>query len=277
MLGSFTLSISLAAAGEGDAPVAPRARIEWAAGLGYRAVQIDVTAPGMRPRELGRSARRDLASLLRRLELGFSGVDLFIPPAHFADPAHADRATTAAAHAIEFASEVAGLVGPIAGSIAPDRLVSTELPAHPVPGVVESISAAAQQWGVTVADHHWPAREQLPPGIGQGFDPAGVGGGQVAAALLALPAKPASARTPAGGAGLRLDVEEYRIALAARGYEKAIIVDLRGITTAADAAEQAMKAWGAAPVHGSRSGGRVPGGIYSASDASSSSGTSRLV
>ena len=59
----------------------PRAAIEWAAGLGYRAVQLDGAAAGVRARDLDRSGRRDLAALLRRLQLGFSGLDLWIPPA----------------------------------------------------------------------------------------------------------------------------------------------------------------------------------------------------
>src|SRR5690606_13026801 len=87
---------ALSIAGVRDDPAlkgaGPRAPIEAAAKAGFRAVALDASAAGLRPRDLDRSARRDLAALLRRLELAFAGLDLWIPPEHFASPEHADRA-----------------------------------------------------------------------------------------------------------------------------------------------------------------------------------------
>src|SRR5688572_21716696 len=84
-----------------------RALIEWAAGLGYRAVQLDGTMAGLRARELDRSGRRDLAALLRRLELGYSGLDLWVPEAHFVDGAQQDRAVAAVVAGLELSAELA--------------------------------------------------------------------------------------------------------------------------------------------------------------------------
>jgi hypothetical protein len=80
-----------------------RAALEWLGAAGYRGVQLSATDPETRPRELSMSARRDLAATMTRLELACSGIDLFIPPAHFADPSHMARAFEATEAAIEFA------------------------------------------------------------------------------------------------------------------------------------------------------------------------------
>ncbi|MEZ6163399.1 MAG: hypothetical protein R3B67_03075 [Phycisphaerales bacterium] len=58
----------------------PRVTIETIATLGHRAVALDVTVPELRPRNLSRSARRDLAALLRKAELELAGLDLWIRP-----------------------------------------------------------------------------------------------------------------------------------------------------------------------------------------------------
>ncbi|MEM7756072.1 MAG: hypothetical protein AAF297_10600, partial [Planctomycetota bacterium] len=71
---------------------ASKAAIGAVSAMGARAIQLDATRAGLRPRDLERSARRDLAATMRREELAFSGVDLWIPPHHFVDPDRADRA-----------------------------------------------------------------------------------------------------------------------------------------------------------------------------------------
>src|SRR5690606_31973157 len=86
------IAISLAGLDQGGAPpIVPwgagaRAAINWAAAAGWRAITLDATAPDTRSRALDNSARRDLASALRRAELAFAGLDLWIPAEHFTRP-----------------------------------------------------------------------------------------------------------------------------------------------------------------------------------------------
>ena len=61
----------------------PRAALARLSKLGFRHVQLDATQPGLRPRELDRSARRHLAATLRRPEDSPIGVDLWVPASHF--------------------------------------------------------------------------------------------------------------------------------------------------------------------------------------------------
>ena len=70
----------------------PRVVLDRLAVCGFRAVQLSASQPGLRPRELDRSGRRDLAGRLRRLALVAAGVDLWIPRAQLLDPARVDRA-----------------------------------------------------------------------------------------------------------------------------------------------------------------------------------------
>lgn len=92
-----------AAGGEG---AALREAIGWMAALGLRGVQFSAALPATRPRELDRSARRDLAATLARHELLCSGIDLFIPPAHFTDATLVNRAVDAIEGAIGLASDL---------------------------------------------------------------------------------------------------------------------------------------------------------------------------
>lgn len=92
-----------AAGGDG---AALRDAIAWMAGLGLRGVQLSAAFAATRPRDLDRSARRDLAATLARHELLCSGIDLFIPPAHFSDPALVTRAVDAVLGAIGLASDL---------------------------------------------------------------------------------------------------------------------------------------------------------------------------
>jgi sugar phosphate isomerase/epimerase len=138
----------------------PRARVEWAAVHGVRAVQLDATVPGLRPRELDRSARRDIASLLRRLELAFAGLDLSIPVSHFADPAMLDRAVKATQDAITLAADIATL-SPSPSGITADagRMVAITLPATLGADVRSTLVSHAQSCKVTLADFRWPLPE----------------------------------------------------------------------------------------------------------------------
>ena len=93
-----------------------KASIQWASRVGFRAVTLD--AKQVRGRDLDRSARRDLAAHLRRTEVAFAGLDLWIPSGHFRDDSNVDRAVGAVLDAISLCDDLATL----------DRLMPYELP-----------------------------------------------------------------------------------------------------------------------------------------------------
>jgi len=209
--------------------------LEWAAQTGWRSIQLDGAMRGLRARELDRSARRDLASVLRRVQLGFSGVDLWIPPEHFTDPRYMDRAVDAVNEAIELAAELARL------NTQPHAVVSIQLHPEVSPGVLEVLTASADRSGVLLADHQWPALKTWIPGgcAGIGIDPAAMfmsgetapiaaasrlGSGIISARLSDV----TSAGRVAAGKG-RLDLLAYEIALSTASYSRPLIVDLRAV------------------------------------------------
>jgi hypothetical protein len=83
-----------------------RAALAWSSEVGFRGVQISALEPGLRPRDLSASARRDFAGTLARHELQCAGIDFFLPPAHLTDPAHAARAFDAIEATLEFAAQL---------------------------------------------------------------------------------------------------------------------------------------------------------------------------
>lgn len=250
------LSISLAGLEpETGAPWAagPRAAIEWAAAQGFRSVQLDAAAAGIRPRDLDRSARRDLAALLRRVQLRFSGLDLWIPSEHFADSARVQRATDATMAAIDLAAELARLVESPRGG-----MVGLALPAQAPTGVLRILCAHAESRGVDVADH--TTRDSMPSDerLGVGLDPAALLlAGQDPVALAArwggtvqcarLSDASAVGRVSVGGPGSRLDVRAYRATLDVLGYAREVVVDVRGVRDQAHALMRARAAWDPAP------------------------------
>jgi hypothetical protein len=169
--------------------------------------------------------------MLRRAGLGLSGLDLFIPPAHFSNSAHVDRAIQAVTNAAELLAELAGL-------LPTQRIVSLVMPADEQILAALPLEGFAQDRGVHLADHR--VRESGTPAepLGAGVDPASI--------LLASldPAKivsrlgkaPLSARLSDAnelgrvqvGTG-RLDRLEYAVALHTAGYIASVIVDLRGV------------------------------------------------
>lgn len=234
------------------APASVREQIEWAAQAGFRAVQLNAAAPGVRPRDLDRSARRDLAAVLRRSELSLAGVDLWIPPAHFLDPARSDRAMSAVREALGFAAEIAGLTSGRA-------VVSMQLPADraAAASVTGAIAGAAQQVGAQVADHTWPpadgTSEEAPIGIG--LDPATVllaGGARTPdQALLAAGERLVAARlsdlTSSGrvppGTG-RLDLLSYLVAAATIPGAEPLVLDLQGLVNQSEVASRVVETCG---------------------------------
>lgn len=239
------LSLALNAFRSGDDP-GPRELLEWAAGSGFRWATLDGAARGVRARELDRSARRDLASLMRRLELGFAGVDLFIPPAHFADPGHADRAVSAATGAIELVADIAALNGG-------EPVIGLMLPAAIDPSILGTLLAHADSRGVRLADHAWPTRESSET-LGVGIDPAALLmasenpakvaarlGGRLALARLS-DASELGRVEPGLGRG-RLNDLAYAVALQTAGYDRPVVLDCRGLADPSGAAIRSFGWW----------------------------------
>ncbi len=253
------MSLSLSIAGlhargdEGPWAQGPRRAIEWVGSIGYRAVQLDAAAPGVRARELDRSARRDLAATLRRAELALSGLDLWIPGHHFIDTKHADRAIGAVVGALELAAELAGLVE---GST---PVVCVELPKDLGDGVRGALDGAALSQGAVLADHAWPVRDEVKEGAGEaglrvGLNPAAVllAGGDPVGAAGALGERLASARVmdlSARGASIpgeregKLDLDAYAAALAVGGRVAHPVFDPHGLHDVAGAAELVLERW----------------------------------
>ncbi len=249
------LSISLASLEPAPgAPWAagPRAGIDWAAAKGFRSVQLDAAAAGIRPRDLDRSARRDLAALLRRTQLRFTGLDLWIPSEHFVDSARVQRATEATMAAIDLAADLARLVESPRGG-----LVGIALPAAVPPALVQTLCAYAESRGVDLADH--TVRDTRPDArLGVGLDPAGLLlAGQDPVALAArwgtavqcarLSDASAVGRVAVAGAGSRLDVRAYRATLDVLGYSRNVVVDVRGVRDQVQALMRAREVWDPAP------------------------------
>lgn len=214
----------------------PRDAIAWAASLGARCVHLDATATTMRPRELDRSARRDIAALLRRHALRFSGLDLWIPASHFTDPAQIDRAASAALAAAELAADLAVLT-----SCPNSAVVSLALDSKATDDLVQRLRSASERVGTTLTDHAWPPRKTSSPAasLALGLDPATLilARSDPALEVARLPSAPATARlsdansmgrTDPRDAG-QLDALAYAAALATRGYSRPLVIDLRGL------------------------------------------------
>jgi len=227
----------------------PRQLIQWSADVGFRGIALDGTAQGMRSRELGRSARRELAALLRRSELGFAGVDLWIPPSHLLEGEHQDRAVSATLGAISLAGEI----GRLNGDSHP--VVSMTLPSDGDAEPMGQIFSAATAEGVTIADHQWPSMErsdsaEASHAIGVGIDPATIllaGDDPVEQLLMHNPRIACLRLSDADQAGRtvlgsgRLDVQAYSSALRAGGFAMLALVDVRGLAEPMVAAAEAKE------------------------------------
>lgn len=229
-----------------------RGAVELAATTGFRSIQLDATINGIRPRDLGTRARQDLVALLTRRGLRLAGVDLFIPRKHFLEPANLDRAITSTLAAIEMAADL----GRVPLSIA--------LPVAQVTDDVRStLVAAADGHGITLAVHaedhadaliEWVKAADV-PALGAAIDPAAViarGDNPVASVqklgkllkvgrLSDFQRETATRCVPGDG---DLDLDQYCIMLdLATGRIGPIVLDLRNLEQAQQAAAQAIKAW----------------------------------
>lgn len=232
----------------------PREGLAAARSLGARAVQVSATQPGLRPRELGQAARRDLLATLRRMELILAGLDLWIPAAHFASPAEVDRAVDAATAAIELAADLGRV--PVSVSLPPRGQGLAEAAA-------QTLARHAEQFGVEIADH--AAVIEPRPGIGAGIDPAvllaagidpatavasvaGAGGRLVTARLVDFTT--GAMRAPLGEPDGRLDVVSYRAALDVAGYARPVVIDARLWRDVRGGIARTMQLWQAATLVG---------------------------
>jgi sugar phosphate isomerase/epimerase len=216
---AVTLAPLMPAAG-----LSPRQALERLAAVGFGHIQFSASQPGLRPRELDASARRDLLALLRRHELAPSGIDAWIPLAHFDESASVDRAVAATHGAIDLAADLGRIP------------VSLILPEAAEP--LQSIMAHAQHHGVPLADHAMPivARE----GVGIGIDPAAClanasdpativtqYSGRITSARLNDLLRTGQRGPPGDSAGGRLDVTAFKIALSIARHRQPIIIDAR--------------------------------------------------
>jgi sugar phosphate isomerase/epimerase len=238
MLSAIRLMPPLAAtlAPLGEDPVAG---LEVLRAIGYRAVQLSATQPGMRPRELDASSRRDLSVRLRRLEMRCAGLDLWIPPEHFANPVYADRALDAMKQAISLAADL----GRVAVSTA--LPAQTEANAQLLRDIRAMISGAAAHAGVEIADHGsdavkgaWEGSAGDPMGVG--IDPAmllSIGEDPVLsvarcakrlrAARIVDMLQSGMRAPPCEADGARLQLDEYVLALAGGGFRRSPVADAR--------------------------------------------------
>lgn len=249
-----TLSVAMVGLGAGVKAGTPREVLEAIAArfarAGARGVQLDATLPGFRPRELDRSARRDLAGTLRRLEMACSGVDAFVPSEHFLDRATVDRAANAVIAAIELAGDLGTLCNG-------GRNVCVAFPEKISHDVRESIIESCERCGVRLADTVWPQLADPHPHVGVGFDPAAVlAAGQDPAIVAAgLGQKLVVARVsdvasgivgvrcePGSGRG-KLDIDAYHAALEIIGHTSMPVVDLRGVNLEPETGQGLLRRW----------------------------------
>lgn len=255
-------ALSLALAGlqpAGTAPADLREIIPRARATGFAAIHLNTAARGIRPRDLDRSARRDLAAIIRREGLDLSGSDLWIPPEHFTDPGHSDRAVTATLGSIELVAELASLVRGI-GSTAPRPVLSVALPSGVAGAILSGLAAAAERAGVRIADHAVPLRAADPsiePAVGIGLDSASL----LAAGLDPVSQVSANARRLAsarlsdvsrsiGGGRVipgsregKLDLLAYSVSLMTAEYSGWVVADTRSLADPDSAAALMLANW----------------------------------
>ncbi len=244
------IAVSLAGVGAiGDG--SPRASLDWSRALGVRGVALDGAAAGFRGRELGRSARRDLAASLRRRELELAGIDLWIPADHFADPEHVQRAMETVVQTAELAGELSVLVG--GRSLA---CVSVMTAASIDGQLHAAMGEEAARFGAVVVDHRVDLGEAAlagGAGIAAGVDPAAVlfDGKDPAQAVHQVGAQLGGARLddvnamgrcPVGVEGARLDLDGYKASLMI-GALAWVTVDLRQLPSSARSFAIARQAW----------------------------------
>ncbi len=227
----------------------PRAALDRLASLAFRAVQLSASQPGMRPRELDRSGRRDLLGRLRSLAIAPAGLDLWIPEAHLRDPARSDRAVAAIQAAVELAADL----GRVSLSLLLPRI---DDPPDPIEAVLEAVIEKSLRFGVPLADCEVPPSDR--DGVRVGIDPVMwlSSGRDPVEAVVAHADRVESARLadltasgdriPVGdGEQGRLDLGAYRCALK-QCYNATVVVDIRSTHDPWGQLAESVDAWQAA-------------------------------
>jgi sugar phosphate isomerase/epimerase len=222
--------------------------LDWARSLAARAIVLDGAMPGLRARELGRSARRDLAASMRRRELELAGIDLWIPADHFNDPDNCQRAMDTVVQTCELASELAALIGGRSHA-GVSVMTMASIDEH----LYSSLGAGAERHGASVQDHRAGSTGACPAGITIGVDPASVLiagedpsqvvhqlGAQLGAARL--DDVNAMGRCPVGAEGGRLEIDGYKAALMIGGLDW-LTVDLRQLSDPTRCFSLARQGW----------------------------------
>jgi hypothetical protein len=217
----------------------------WIRDQRVRGLALDAARPDCRARDLGRSARRDLAAMLRRTELELAGIDLFIPPEHYTDAAKSERAMQTVEQTAILAAELARLVG---GRSRP--VISITLPASLPEHDRAALTAVFEQHGAIGADHT-PDAPHPSAWLGAGIDPAACFlaatdpatlAAQPGVVALRLSNLNATGRCPVNAEGGRLDLPTYTGALLTRHLHW-ITADTRGCAEPARAVRAALDAW----------------------------------
>lgn len=224
--------------------------------VGEPRIHLDAMMAGLRPRELDRSARRDLASILKRAGVRATGIDLYLPPAHLAEESHVDRAVGAITSAIELISELDSL-----GAME-SKVLCLSLPPKPLANALQAIANSAFERSVTVADFSQPSFPDVPASIARGVDCAQVvAAGQDPAALIAKGAAAlrlcdwdGTKRVPVGKG--RLDVRSVVASASIAAATSPIVIDLRGLDRPSG---QAWEVWARAAIEVWRGAGMTGG------------------
>ena len=222
---------------------------------GFDAIQLDATLSGIRPRELGQRARKDLLALMARRGIRPGGIDLLIPRRHYLESEHQDRAMQVTLAAVELAADLGRLSLSIALPVA-------EMGADLKSCLVEAADGRNVRLAVHAEDQlealeAWIAEVDLPV-VGAGVDPA---------ALMALSQDPPSvvyrtarrlvvgrlsdlsdasvapsARCAPGNGDL--DLSTYRVAVdLAPNRVGPVVLDLRSVSNPIAAAVAAKSVW----------------------------------
>lgn len=149
------LAVGLSPLRTATTSVEARARLVRDAGLSR--VTMSAAETGMRPRDLSRSARRDIAAQLRKGGVSCIGVELWIPQRHFAEGEHQQRAVDALTDAIRYAAEMSELTDGAAALHTSLPLATDEDSSEQLPTVIHPCTRAvlddAASHGVDVIDH----------------------------------------------------------------------------------------------------------------------------
>ncbi|MCL4221890.1 MAG: hypothetical protein KJZ65_11050 [Phycisphaerales bacterium] len=216
----------------------------WVREQGFRWVHLNAAARGFRPRELDGAARRDLAATLSRAEVRVSGVDLWIPPQHFAEAVHVDRAVDAVVAVAELLGDLARLRVTRASPV-----VSLMLPDKPAEGVAAALAAAGEARGVLIVDHSPAAGADAwwgadPATLLMHGDNPGASVSRRGSHVLSARLSDANAMGRCAVGSGRLDVLEYAMALTTAGVRGPVVLDVRGLPDALGGIERGRQAWG---------------------------------